>query len=145
MATFAISEGWNVSTPKPIQRRAPLAELADARNKHDDQQEKGNIQQDLPRAPQALIVEAADNKHHRCSQHGEHRLPLKVIHRIVLGWICLVIGGGKAGRKQNHKADGGQQQHQQAEGQVNGSLCQLPALLHFLSASCLRSCRTNCS
>ena len=52
----------------------------------------------------------------------------------MLGGACLIIGGWKAGGEEHDQADSRQQQHQQAEGHIDGSLGQFPALLHFFHA-----------
>ena len=105
----------------------------------DDQNQKnhGHIDQGSARAAKPLIVEFTDQQHHRRPQYGKHRLPLKVVQRIMPGRILLIIGEGKAGGQEDHQTDGHQQHHQQAEGQVDGTFGQFPALFHFFPAALL--------
>ena len=93
------------------------------------QQNDGKVQHQLGSAPEPLVVDPADQEHGRDAHGGKDALAYKVVHGVLA--VGLIIGGGEAGGQQQHQSDGCQQQHQQAEGQINGTLGQFPALGFF--------------
>ena len=103
---------------------------ADAGDSHQHQQDDGQKQQRLRRAPETLVIDFADGIHGDDADDGELRLPGKEKG----GVPVLVIGGGEAGGKQHNQADHRQQQHQQAEGQIDGPPGEFPGL-PFLGSS----------
>ena len=99
----------------------------------EDQQKNCKAQQNLRRAAPALVVDLADDKHHRKAKRGKKRLPLEVIRRVAR----LIVGRGEARRKEHQQSHARQQQRQQQQRQIERALRRLIAAPLDLAAALL--------